>query len=684
MKELQNRVNLQKITTFLNKPFVFPVLLFVITFIAYGLKINHMGFYWDDWEAVLLYNLNIPHKYIEFFAIDRPTWAWIYAFLVPILEVSPQRWMIFMIFIRWLGVLGLYIALSEVWSNHNWQLKWVSILLIIYPGFMQSPLAADYSRHFLIFAFYSLSLAFMVFSITRKKHQLLYAFIAVLFSFVQIMTFEYYMGLELIRPILLWILLRENGESLKVTFLKTFKKWIPYIGSIIIFLIWRFGYFRQVSDENAPYLLENIINSPLQTIRQIIQLSIQDFIHSHFLVFANAIDVKSIEFRTIGSYISSLIIGLLLVGWFILLKDKANNSKKAVIQGLLVGILAFVFGGLPIWSTNRQIVIGIWSDRFVLAPMVGVALFIVFLVEWLLENKQKKAILLGALIVVSFAFQLRNTQKYQDNWQIQKDYYWELYWRAPALAEGTAILGPKMPFSLIGDYSAGVALNTIYAGELTSTDAPYWFINTSRYLGWDIFPDYEENLPIEYTYRNVEFRSNTSNGLGVTNDSGRGCLIVIDNIYEKVPGFTEYEYELFNVSHVDQIIVDSTNEAKPPEQIFGTEKKDNWCYYFEKADLARQMQDWEQITNLGDEAEMKGLRTKKSLELIPFIEGYARAEKWEKALSYTDTANRLVALMQPALCQTWERIKVGTAEFEDSESYVEEAFNMLECSSLGK
>ena len=661
---------------------IFFLALFFVGLVAYGLSLRQMGFYWDDWELILLNQLTIPNKHINFYISDRPTWAWIFSVLLPFLQVSPVRWHIFIIFIRWLGLIGLYLALAGLWPKHKWQIGWICLLLMVFPGFTQTPVAATYSKHFLIFAFYSFSLALMVCSLRKPKLYIVFTLLGILASFVNVMTIEYFVGLELLRPIIIWFLAGDTKNNNRDSFIFAIKRWAPYLIPVVIFSVYRFGYFGNVSDQNVPYLLENISSAPAETIRQLIQLSLQDFVHSIFLVFANAIDVKSIEFRTLGSYALGLIVGAILVGWFNLIKDKADNSSRIVVQGLVLGLFAFLLGGLPIWTTNRQVVVGLWSDRFLLAPMVGAAILVVFLVEWLLDNQLKKSIVLGTLVSVSLAFQIRNTDNYKNNWEIEKDYYWELYWRAPALEPGTAILGPKMPFSLIADYSVGIAFNSIYADELSSTKIPYWFINTSHYLGWDIFPDYEENLPIEYIYRNIEFESNTSNGLGVTNDSGRGCVLVIDDIYKKVPGFTEYEYELFNVSHVDQIITDNDNGRGLPGQIFGDEDNDTWCYYFEKADLARQLGNWNEVGRLGDEAENLGLRTKRGLELIPFIEGYAHIENWDKALSYTDNANRLAALMQPALCETWQRIENDMSNTDEISGYVNEAYDMLECSSI--
>ena len=41
--------------------------------------------------------------------------------------------------------------------------------------------------------------------------------------------------------------------------------------------------------------------------------------------------------------------------------------------------------------------------------------------------------------------------------------------------------------------------------------------------------------------------------------------------------------------------------------MFGSEPPHLWCYYFEKADLARQLQDWQSVLQLEKQARARGL-----------------------------------------------------------------------------
>ena len=76
-----------------------------------------------------------------------------------------------------------------------------------------------------------------------------------------------------------------------------------------------------------------------------------------------------------------------------------------------------------------------------------------------------------------------------------------------------------------------------------------------------------------------------------------------------------------------------TEKAVNPAAIhLGSEPDRGWCYYYEKADLARQGHDWKLIRDLGDEAiYQRRLPFYSDLELFPFILAYGLGEEWEKS-----------------------------------------------------
>ena len=91
--------------------------------------------------------------------------------------------------------------------------------------------------------------------------------------------------------------------------------------------------------------------------------------------------------------------------------------------------------------------------------------------------------------------------------------------------------------------------------------------------------------------------------------------------------------------------------------IFGREPARNWCYYFERAELARQQGDWNEVARLGEQAFALGDYPNDPMERVPFIEGYAHLGNWQRAQELTREASDITPLMQPVLCRLWQRIE---------------------------
>jgi len=83
-------------------------------------------------------------------------------------------------------------------------------------------------------------------------------------------------------------------------------------------------------------------------------------------------------------------------------------------------------------------------------------------------------------------------------------------------------------------------------------------------------------------------------------------------------------------SHIDRIISTGTAPV-PPRSIFGNEPAHDWCYYYQKASLARQSGKWKEIGKLYDEVRKLNLDTDDKSELIPFFEGLVNSGRYEDA-----------------------------------------------------
>ena len=70
--------------------------------------------------------------------------------------------------------------------------------------------------------------------------------------------------------------------------------------------------------------------------------------------------------------------------------------------------------------------------------------------------------------------------------------------------------------------------------------------------------------------------------------------------------------------------------ANPPVSIFGPEPEHTWCYYYEKASLARQRSDWVEVIRLMDQADQGGFGPLDRIEWLPLMQAYVATGQKEK------------------------------------------------------
>jgi hypothetical protein len=133
------------------------------------------------------------------------------------------------------------------------------------------------------------------------------------------------------------------------------------------------------------------------------------------------------------------------------------------------------------------------------------------------------------------------------------------------------------------------------------------------------------------------------------------------------------------VSNLSRIEPLPAADGYPPTEIFGKEPAHNWCYYFQKADLARQLGDWQSVVRLGNEAQEKGFSPSSPQEWLPFIEGYAYTGQWEKALKRTREAFEMDEAVAPRLCRAWQRIQDGAAPPLDIQGQLDQLLEPMQC-----
>jgi len=618
------------ISRILNKPWFYPFALLLVGLIAYGLMIPRLGFYWDDWEAVFLNNLHHPAISFQYYA-ERPFSAIAYLILFPISKMTPMVWQLVALLLRWLGILLIYFTLNAIWPKHIWRNRWIGALLFVFPGYLNQPVSVAFSQHLITFVLFAFSLFLTVLAIKDRKLFWLWMPLSVLVGMTQIFMMEYFVGLEIIRPIIIWFLLWLRPEkNKKFVFMRTLLYWLPFLVGLVIYVWWRLFYLPTALalDPNTPDLLKIILKSPGDGLATLFEIVYRDIGYLLATAWAGAFSPAIVQLRAKMTWLSWFL-GILIavpLGYYFnrTSNNKETDNDNSFIQAMILGCVALLAGAAPFWSLGRQVAVGKWSDRFALAPMLGAVILVVCLLDWLLRTRNQKQWLLAILLASSISLQIYNVNKFRLDWVLQKNIYWQLHWRVPSLEPGTALFGKGTFTDKSSYYDAIYIVNLLF--EVTARqDARYAYFDINH----NAIDDYVPGSPLTQTFRGIEFSGNASKAIVFDFGVRGGCVRVLDSIYEGDPDLNSSVADLFDISDVSNI--KATPHLAPDAGIFGAEPPHTWCYYFEKADLARQMQDWETVLQLKADSDSQGFAPDLGAEFLPFIEAYAQTGHWEQA-----------------------------------------------------
>jgi hypothetical protein len=311
---------------------------------------------------------------------------------------------------------------------------------------------------------------------------------------------------------------------------------------------------------------------------------------------------------------------------------------------------------------------------------VGTSLLMAGLLELVAQVQWQRAILLGLALALAAGLHFNKANEYRKAWNLQKTFFWQLTWRAPQIQPDTLLLTAQLPFTYYSDNSLSAPLNWVYAPDLNSKQMPYLIYALESRLG-DGLPDLQANLPIQQSYRATNFSGNTNQSLGVY-FTPPGCVHVLDpQVDRRLPARLASVNRVVPLSDINQVITNTKQSALPPASIFGPEPAHDWCYDFEKADLARQQGDWTQVTRLANQALKGGSRLYEANapELVIFILGYAHTGQWQKAQALTNEAMKINVQMRNMLCYNWQQIELTTQNDEQQQAAITAMYKQLGC-----
>ena len=268
------------------------------------------------------------------------------------------------------------------------------------------------------------------------------------------------------------------------------------------------------------------------------------------------------------------------------------------------------------------------------------------------------------------------------NGTFHNNFFWQLSWRIPAIQENTLLLSETFPLEYYSDNSLTAPLNLIYDTTGYHTPMKYMLFFTDIRLG-STLPDLEPGLKIGKGYRSNHFEGSTDQIIGFFYSTD-ACLRILDpTISHDDPLLPNSSSSIVNLSNPSLILnADDGNQAMPDESIFGKEPEHGWCYYFQKADLARQNKDWETIVEIEQHLSENKMSTNIGSEYLPVIEGMAATQNWDKTISYIEKAYNQDKTIEKLLCREMTRYQTEYADTEDAQTLLQGQMNIIGCKSI--
>ena len=627
---------LQKIIK--NETFISILLIFLTTAITYGVRIPQLGYYHDDWYVLWSGQVRGAASIIPLFSTDRPYMGVIYSYVYRLLGDSIVGWHLYALLWRFIGALAFFWILRLLWPQQKYITTLMTVLFVVYPGFLSQPNANTKQNHLYGFGTALLSIALMLQAMKTnvRAWKVTFSILSVILAANYLFIYEYMIGFEATRLLLLgYVLLQDGYRKVRPLLWEVFKRFLPYLFVIAGFLYWRVFIFegsRNATDVSR--LAADYLNNLRYMSLRLILETVTDFLDTTiFAWFVQPYQLFSTtRYSNLGSavLIAAIIIALSLLYTFLFNRwwgDEYNEteSPRLMNEFLWLGALITLFAVFPVILSGRQVELGDAYKSYGLHPIGGVVLFVSGII--LMFQAKFRRLILIALIGISVSTQILNTDYWIQFWDYQQEAWWQLTWRAPDIKDDAMVVA-YLPegFRLQQDYEMWGPINLIYNPEPAEVPAIKAEVLTS-----DTAFNILKGEIIDNRMRDMKMHRDFGNLLLISYPSSSSCIHVIDGT---MPVYSEYDplivQQVGGFSRIDQIIPSGTSPI-PPAAIFGSEPEHDWCFYYQKASLARQAGDWDEIGKLYDKVISLELEPKDAAEVIPFFEGLVNLGRYDDA-----------------------------------------------------
>ena len=614
------------------------LLLLVVSALIYLPFISKIGLINDDWYLIFAGKAGGSDIFSLVFSSDRPMRAFV---MGPAYFLFGDNILLYHLsgyFFRFLSGVCVYWLCLMIWPKNKRANTWIALLFIMYPGFLSQVNPIDYQSQIL-----SLFLAMFSIALTTKAvlvsgwRKAPFLLLAIVTGFLYLGLVEYFFGFEFFRIICIYLLNKNATDSFMQKSFIALKQWLPGAVIPIGFIFWRIFLFeseRKATDIGTQ--LQTISSSPLLNGFWLALALFQDTLKAAFLAWGVPFYLFNTGLRVrdhlLSFGIAALILTLIILSSKYLDSDQETETEDGRWQSasIAAGLASVILSLLPVIFVNRRLIFEVYS-RYALAASLGSAMIIVGLL-YSISNKKIRFSALAFLITIATLTHFHNGARAAAQTDSFQNFWWQVSWRAPEFQPETTLIANYPTTAIEEDYFVWGPANLLY--NPTSTDST--IIKPMIYaivLNEKNILDIMQGGGIQsIERRGILTQPDLGKILVLSQPTQFSCVHMMDKNYPIISTYEESKIaSAANYSNIDLININAETHT-PPFSIFGAEPEHGWCYFFQKASLASQRGDWNNVAQLGNEAWEQNLRPDDKSEWLIFLKAYSKLNQFEEVV----------------------------------------------------
>ena len=642
-----------------------PILILVLaSALAYLPNITKLTLYKDDWYYIADGFFGGPKIFHDMFFVDRPLRGYLYEGLFSIFGTNPFPYQVLAYVWRLLGGLLYFWLLNLIWPKNTRLNTWIAVFFTLYPGYLWWVSGVEYQPYILAqcLQVFSFVMTVLFLRTTGWAKKILFFCCAAISGWTGYMLVDYTIGMELFRLVIVYLELkhRQPGGKSRGGLGTVIKKFIPLILIPLGFMVWRTFFFDNARPETDISLqLSQFKATPLA----VGFIWLQKLIVSFFNVtVAGWIKPFLSHFESISFWQLMIACGLCLVVLFAARKllhsadEPADAGDRWQSEALLGGAIGVIGGIIPIVVMNREVNIEYYS-HYLLNILAASVPMLVAVLAYLRTSKIRETALQLILAFLIFSNYCYSVSIVKEESAIA-DFWQQVSLRVPRLKPDATLL-VNLPESYeVDNWDAIWApVNYLYAqpSEVVNTGGviryPFAGLQPAIETSKNILMNNEEGL----VYRTHAFYTRYDQLLVISQPTADSCVHIIDSRWPRLSIADPDQVLLFaGDSKIDEIISPRTY-VNYDEKIFGSLNEENWCSIYQKAELALQLEEWDQVAALQAEAASKNLQPKDQVEWLPFLQAHLHLGNVDQVAAIMDQIDQPFVVHQS--CNTFNAMQ---------------------------